>query len=143
MIYFLLYLLAEVLVSVNLSSQIGGLNTFFELIGSAVLGVAILANFRNTLLENLHSVSLKKIDLQEFQRLNLFTVIGAILLIIPGFLTDIIGVLLQFSVITTMFVNKFSSPVSRDEFQENNFKQEKESIDEIIDVEIISERSIK
>jgi len=145
MIYFLIYLLLEVLVSVNLSGQIGGLNTFFELIGSAMLGIAILANFKNSLMENLHSVSLKKIDLQEFQKLNIFTLVGAIFLIIPGFLTDIIGILLQFSVITTMFVNKFSSPAidQRDDIYKNNYNKDKEISDEIIDVEIISESSTK
>lgn len=145
MIYFLIYLLLEVLVSVNISSEIGGLNTFFELIGSAILGIVILANFRNSLVENLHSVSLKKIDLQEFQRLNIFTVVGAILLIVPGFLTDIIGILLQFSVLTTMFVNKFSSPKidQRDDVYDNDYNRDKEMLDEVIDVEIISEHSSK
>lgn len=145
MLYFLIYLFLEVLVSVNISGEIGGLNTFFELIGSAMLGIVILANFRNSLVQNLHSVSLKKIDLQEFQRLNIFTVIGAILLIVPGFLTDIIGILLQFSVLTTMFVNKFSSPKidQRDDFYSNDYNKDKEIADEIIDVEIISEHSSK
>jgi 2-isopropylmalate synthase/UPF0716 protein FxsA len=107
MYYFLIYLFLEVVVSVNISSSIGGLATFFELLGSAFVGITILVNFRATLAENMRSVSYNKIDLAEFQRLNLFTIIGAILLIIPGFLTDIIGLLLQFSVITSMIVNRY------------------------------------
>ena len=145
MVYFLLYLFLEVIISVNIAGKIGGLATFFELIGSAMVGIIILANFKNSLVQNLQSVSLKKIDLQEFQRLNIFTLVGAILLIIPGFLTDIIGALLQFSVITTMLVNKFAAP-KVDPFQDinyNNYNNDKEISDEIIDVEIISDNSSK
>lgn len=39
MIYFLLYLLFEVLLSVEIASIIGGLNTFLEIIVSALLGI--------------------------------------------------------------------------------------------------------
>lgn len=51
MVYFLIYLFLEVLISVNISSAIGGLATFFEILASAFIGIAILVNFRNTLLK--------------------------------------------------------------------------------------------
>lgn len=139
MIYLIVYLFLEVLVSVNISSAIGGLATFFEILATAFIGISILINFRKTLVENMQAVSYNCIDLQEFQRLNLFTLFGAILLIIPGFLTDIIGVLLQFSAITSMIVNRYNvkfkhcnTSIFEDE---NNFK--KDTNDEVIDVEII------
>ena len=69
--YFVIYLFLEVIISVNISSYIGGLATFFEIIASALLGISILLNFRNTLMENLKAVSFNRIDLQEFQKLNL------------------------------------------------------------------------
>lgn len=134
MLYFLIYLFFEVLVSVNIASAIGGLATFFEIILSAFLGFAILANFRTTLRENLMAVSYSTIDLNEFQRLNLFTIVGAILLIIPGFLTDIIGILLQFSVFTTMLVNRYDVKSKYKKFN-------KEKDVDVIDVEIISDNS--
>jgi UPF0716 family protein affecting phage T7 exclusion len=155
-IYFLIYLLFEVLVSVNLSSQIGGLNTFFEILLSAITGVVILSNFKSTIVENLRSVSYQKMDMREFQRMNIFTLVGAILLIIPGFLTDIIGVLLQFSVFTTMLVNRISAPKSENNSPYNtstlndgrlnqnyNNNQNIKDDDEIIDVEIISDTNTK
>ncbi|MDD2652512.1 MAG: FxsA family protein [Sulfurimonas sp.] len=134
MLYFLIYLFFEVLISVNIASAIGGLATFFEIILSAFLGLAILANFRATLRENLMAVSYSTINLNEFQRLNLFTIIGAILLIIPGFLTDIIGILLQFSVFTTMLVNRY-------DVKSKYKKYNKEKDIDVIDVEIISDNS--
>ena len=101
MIYFIVYLFLEVIISVNISSAIGGVATFFEILISAFIGLMILANFKATLRENFMAVSYNCIDLQQFQSLNLFTIIGAILLIIPGFLTDILGALLQFSIFNT------------------------------------------
>ncbi|HIP55138.1 MAG TPA: FxsA family protein [Sulfurimonas autotrophica] len=140
MIYFLLYLFLEVLVSVEVSSAIGGLATFFEIVLSAFLGVAILVNFRKTLIENLTAVSYNCIDLEQFQKLNLFTLIGAILLIIPGFLTDILGTFMQFSVITSMIVNRYNvkSGKCNSSFEEqNNIPKDSD----VIDVEIIEHDS--
>ncbi len=137
MIYFLVYLLLEVLISVNISSSIGGLATFFEIVASALVGIAILVNFRKTLVENMSAVSYNCIDLEQFQKLNLFTLFGAILLIVPGFLTDILGVLLQFSVFTSMIVNRYnvkSGKCNSSFSEQNNLKKDSD----VIDVEIIS-----
>jgi 2-isopropylmalate synthase/UPF0716 protein FxsA len=140
MIYFLLYLFLEVLVSVNISSQIGGLNTFFELIFSAFIGIYILFHFQSTLAENMRAVSSRQIDLQKFQELNIFTLLGAILLIIPGFLTDILGVLLQFHVFTSILVNRFSAKYDSKDIQSNsNYTKD----DDVIDVEIISDSTAR
>ena len=136
MIYFLLYLFLEVIVSVQISSAIGGLATFFEILLSAFVGISILVNFRKNLVENMTAVSYNCIDLEQFQRLNLFTLIGAILLIVPGFLTDILGILLQFSVFTSMIVNHYNvkSGKCNSSFEEQNHIK-KDS--DVIDVEII------
>ena len=146
MLYFVLYLFLEVMVSVNLSSQIGGFNTFLELIGSAFFGFVLLVNFRSTLFENMQAFSAHRIDVKEFQQLNIFAVIGAILLIIPGFLTDIIGVLLQFSVITKMLVNRFTAKSTYQNdtrFDQTHSTLDTQKDDDVIDVEIISNDSTK
>jgi 2-isopropylmalate synthase/UPF0716 protein FxsA len=138
--YFLIYLFLEVLVSVNISSAIGGLATFFEILLSAFIGISILINFRQTMMENLTAVSYSCIDLEQFQKLNLFTIFGAILLIVPGFLTDILGILFQFSVFTNMAVNRYnvkSGKCNTDFKQKNNTKDS-----DVIDVEIISDNTI-
>ena len=135
MFYFLIYLFLEVVVSVEISSAIGALMTFFEIIATAAIGILILANFRATFVKNLTAVSYSCINLEEFEKLNLFTVIGAIFLILPGFLSDIIGLLLQFSVFTTMLVNYYN--VKSGKCKTDIKKKE----DDVIDVEIISEHS--
>lgn len=141
MIYFLVYLFFEVIVSVNIASAIGGLATFFEIIGSAFFGIFILINFKTTLKENLMAVSYNRIDLREFQNLNLFSIFGAILLIIPGFLTDIIGLLLQFSVFTSMLINRLGIKFAKHDemrYKKNNTQKD----NDVIDVEIISDNSL-
>jgi 2-isopropylmalate synthase/UPF0716 protein FxsA len=139
MIYFIIYLFLEVIVSVNISSAIGGFATFIEIILSALVGISILVNFRATLMENMSAVSYNCIDLEQFQRLNLFTLFGAILMIVPGFLTDILGGLLQFGVITSMIVNRYNvkSGNCKTPYNDNKTNFEKDS--DVIDVEIISD----
>lgn len=140
MFYFLIYLFLEVIVSVNISSAIGGLATFIEILLSAVLGIAILANFKTTLRENLTAVSYNCIDLRELQNLSIFTIVGAILLILPGFLTDIVGILLQFNVFTAMFVNRYNMHFGKcdTKYEKNSTKKD----NDVIDVEIISDNAI-
>ena len=139
MIYFIVYLFLEVIISVNISSSIGGLATFVEIMLSAFVGISILINFRKTLVENMTAVSYNCIDLEQFQKLNLFTLFGAILLIVPGFLTDILGVLMQFSVFTSMLVNRYhvKSGNCKTSFDEHNHINKKDS--DVIDVEIIDD----
>lgn len=138
MLYFLIYLFLEVLISVNISASIGGLATFFEIILSAFFGISILMNFRKTMLENMTAVSYSCIDLEQFQRLNLFTIFGGILLIIPGFLTDIVGVLFQFSTFTSMAVNRYNVKSGN---CKTDFKNNIQKDSNVIDVEIISDNT--
>jgi 2-isopropylmalate synthase/UPF0716 protein FxsA len=142
MIYFLIYLFLEVVISVNIASALGGITTFFELILSALIGIAILFNFRNTLAENMKAVSYNCINLQQFQELNLFTLFGALLLILPGFLTDIAGLLMQFSVLTTMLVNRYSAKQGRCDtpmHHEERYEYHERKDEDVIDVEIVSD----
>ncbi len=146
MIYFIIYLFLEVMVSVNFSSEIGGFNTFLELVASAFLGFVLLVNFRTTLMENIQALSMQKIDLLEFQRLNVFAILGAFLLILPGFLTDIIGILLQFSVVTKILVNRFTAKSNYQNSDSSTYTHTKihtQKDDDVIDVEIISNDTTK
>ena len=106
MVYFLLYILLETLTTVNIASKIGGFATFLEIVFSAIIGLFLLTNFRYTLANNMMMLFSKEISIEEFQKLSIFSFLGAVLLIIPGFFSDILGVLLQFSSIGTFFAKK-------------------------------------
>lgn len=107
MIYFLIYLFAEVIITVEIASQIGGLATFLEIVGSALLGVFILLNFRHTLSENLYALQMRQIDVKGFSNRNLSGLLGALLLIVPGFLSDLIGFIMLFGLFGSLIVNRF------------------------------------
>jgi 2-isopropylmalate synthase/UPF0716 protein FxsA len=108
MIYFLIYLFLEVVITIEIASEIGGLATFLEIVGSAFIGIFILMNFRHTLAENVNALRTHQIDIQGFSNRNLMGLFGAVLLIIPGFLSDMIGMLMQFSLFGSLVVNRFT-----------------------------------
>ena len=123
----------------NIASSIGAFATFAEIILSAFVGFILLANFRVTLVQSMQALMEKSISVEAFQRLNIFTILGAILLILPGFLSDIIGICLQFSFFATLFASKI---LHKDITTENqNFREGKN--DEIIDVEIIDDSATR
>ena len=132
--YFLIYFFIEVLVSVEFASRLGGLLTFLEIILSAFIGFFLLTNFRYTLSGSIKSLMSKQITMEEFQRLSLFTALGAVLLIIPGFFSDILGILLQFGFFGTIFARKVLN------LKNKNKTDNKKDLD-AIDVEIIDNDS--
>jgi len=133
MVYFILYILLETLTTVNIASKIGGFATFIEIVVSAFVGLFLLTNFRYTLTNNAMMLFSKELSIEEFQKLSIFTLLGAILLIIPGFFSDILGVLLQFSSVGTIFAKKIFG------LKYKNDNKKGEYNDEIIDVEIIDD----
>ncbi|MGE4456261.1 MAG: FxsA family protein [Arcobacteraceae bacterium] len=134
LIYFLLYLFLEVMITTSIAGNIGGLWTFFEIIGSAVLGVMIFKNFNISIAENLQKVSRGQMGQDEFMKLNIASLLGAILLIIPGFFTDIIGLLLQLNIVAKLVFSKFIVKGNSSFYSQT---QTKKGEDNVIDVEII------
>lgn len=132
--FFLLYLFLEVLVSLTIASAIGVFFTFLEIIGSAVLGSVILANYGRSSAGIMELMQKRKISQEAFLTNRLFSYIGAFLLILPGFLTDIIGLLLQFEFTAKLFAKLFI----KQKTYPNDRRQEKN--DDVIDVEIIEKK---
>jgi len=133
--FVIIYFFIEVLVSVEFASQLGGLLTFLEIVVSAFIGLFLLTNFRYTLSKSMTGLMSGKISAQDFQKMSLFTLIGAVLLIIPGFFSDILGVLLQFSFFGKLFASKVLNLKNK-----NIYREEK---DNAIDVEVIDSDTIK
>ena len=133
MYYFLIYLFLEVLVSVNIASELGGLYTFLELLGSALLGLFLISFFSDSLPKD-RQTAFAAMDPRAFLNLSAMALGGAVLLIIPGFLTDIIGVLLYAGAMVKMTVNRFMA-----KSQPNTHYTSKD--ENVIDVEIVSDDS--
>lgn len=136
MIYFLIYLFLEVMISGSAFERLGTMGTFAEIILSAVVGFVLIANFRVTVGESLMALQRGNISPEEFQKLNIFTIVGAILLILPGFFSDLIGLSLQFGFIATLLANRIGRKKNQHPRHGQQYSEKKEN-DEIIDVEVI------
>ena len=133
MIYFLIYLFLEVIITVNVASKIGGLMMFAEIMISALIGIAILFNFRTTLLANVMELKERRISANGFYKRNLLSLLGAILLILPGIFTDIIAVVIHIILLGSLIVSRFMPKYP----EQNQPYQQKD--DNVIDAEIISD----
>lgn len=139
MIYFLIYLFLEVYVTVDIASRIGGLAMFLEIIGSAFLGIFILMNFRHALAENLDALRTRQIDMQGFSNRNITGLLGSLLLIVPGVLSDLIGTLMLLFLFGTLLINRFTR-----KYPTENTTQTPQKDDYVIDAEIIDDtRSLR
>lgn len=139
--FVIIYLVLEILISVTIISEIGALATILEMIITALWGMFLLRNYKYAIIVNLMSLKDGKISQTEFMKQNLFVALGAILLIIPGFMTDFIGILLQFSFIASLFSSKVLKKDKKqyqNQYKYNNYK--KGDDDDVIDVEIIDDK---
>ena len=133
MIYFLIYLFLEVIITVNVASKIGGLMMFAEIMISALVGIAILFNFRTTLLANVMELKERRISANGFYKRNLLSLLGAILLILPGIFTDIVAVLIHIFLLGSLIISRFMPKYP----EQNQSYQPKD--DNVIDAEIIND----
>lgn len=143
------------MISSSIAGSIGGLNTFLEIIVSAIIGITILKNFKYSLMENIQKARTGQITQEEFIKTNVGRAIGALFLIVPGFFTDAIGILLQFGLFVSLFSKVFSFKVDGKKSNQNstyssNFEYNQSTFnntnykgvnDDIIDVEIMDESS--
>jgi len=137
MIYFFLYLFLEVMLSVQVGSILGGIGTFLEIMTSGLLGVALLLNVKTTMVESLKAMSNNCINMKQFQELNIFALLGAVFLILPGILSDMIGLFMQFSVFTGLIISRYNKRHGQCDAEPQNFNQN-QGDDNVIDVEIIN-----
>ena len=126
MIYFLLYLFVEIYVSVKIASAIGPFWTFVEVVATAAYGVWVLANMHIQMQATMRALMLGEMSVEEFEQMQIGMVVGAILLIIPGFFTDILCILLHFGAIGRFIAKRIF-----------RLKSRPREDDDVIDVEII------
>jgi len=131
MIYFLAYLFIEIFVSYEFTKILTPFGMFLEVILSAIWGIVLIKNLNFTLRDSMIKVMHREISQEEFISIGMFKFIGAILLIIPGVFTDILGILMQFDEFGAFIARKF---LPKKDIQKDPFE------DDIIDVEIIEDK---
>ena len=133
MIYFLVYLFIEILVSYEFTNIFTPLGMFIEILATAIIGVLLIQNFNFTIIENMQKLAKREISQEEFISIGMFKFVGAILLVIPGVFTDILGLLMQFDAFGSFVAKKFLTPKETYTHQKDPFESD------IIDVEIIED----
>ena len=113
--------LIEIYLFIKVGSQIGALNTILLILTTAIVGIwyARYEGF-NTLRSGMSQLIKNEIPLYEIIS-GAAIAFAALLLILPGFATDIIGILLVFPVTRKIILSKYSKKYS-DKNKNNNNK---------------------
>ncbi len=134
-VYLLVYLFAEVMVSTEFAAHFGGVLFFLEILVSFMIGVFVMVNFKYAIVEQLNNFAFGKMAPDELISVGAFTLLGAIFLIVPGVLSDILGLLMQFEWFALLLKKIFfraGFPVD---------KNQQRGKDDYIDVEVIDDVS--
>ena len=111
----------EIYLLIKIGSQIGAISTIFLIFITAIVGI-YYAKYEglNTLKSGFFQLSKNKAP--TFEMLSGAAIaLAALLLIIPGFFTDIIGFLLIFTISRKLLFNFLSKKFSHSKSQNNNF----------------------
>ena len=111
----------EIYLLIKIGSQIGAISTIFLIFTTAIVGI-YYAKYEglNTLKSGFFQLSKNKAP--TFEMLSGAAIaLAALLLIIPGFFTDIIGFLLIFPISRKLLFNFLSKKFSHSKSQNNNF----------------------
>jgi len=124
----------ELYLSLKTGEEIGFAWSAIWIMGSFMLGMALLKRSSLTMMKNMNAMRQGKLDVRKFQNAGMSYFVGSILLMIPGVFSDFLGVVALAYTFYLQFVAKITP-----ESANNNFKTQGE--DDVIDVEIIDEHS--
>ena len=112
--------LIEIYLFIKVGSQIGALNTILLILTTAVVGIwyARYEGF-NTLRSGISQLIKNELPLYEIVS-GAAIAFAALLLILPGFATDIIGILLVFPVTRKIILSRYSKKYSNKNKNNNN-----------------------
>ncbi len=136
MIFLLIpYLLLELYLSLKVGESIGFVGSAIWIILTMIIGVRLLQNSSFTLMGNFSSVAQGKLSMKAFQNAATYYMLGAILLIIPGVLSDFLGILALIYTFYLQFTAKIQPEQTFDPFSKRGKHTQGEN--DVIDVEIV------
>jgi len=127
------FLLLELYLSLEVGENIGFLWSAIWIVVSMLAGFRVLQFSSLSIMGNLNSVSRGKLSMRSFQNASTAYLLGAILLIIPGVLTDFLGLVALGYTVYLQFIAKITP-------EQTKFDTKKGD-DNVIDVEIIDEHT--
>ena len=123
----------ELYLSLKTGETIGFFWSVVWIVLSALLGMTLLKNSPLAVMGNMQAMQKGKLNIKKFQDASMSYFIGSIMLIIPGVLSDFLGIVSLAYTFYLQFVAKITP-------EQTNFNQNKGD-DNVIDVEIIDEHS--
>jgi len=127
------FLLLELYLSLKVGENIGFMWSAIWIILTFFMGVTLLQRSPYTIMGNMQAVQKGKLDIKKFQDASMSYFIGAILLIIPGVLSDFLGIIALGYTSYLRFIAKITP-------EQTKFNTKKGD-DNVIDVEIIDEHT--
>ncbi len=121
--------LVEIYLFIKVGSQIGALNTILLILFTAIVGIwyARYEGF-NTLRSGMSQLVKNELPLYEIVS-GAAIAFAALLLILPGFATDIIGILLIFPVTRKIILSKYSKKNTKDKDKDKDSDKKKNYIE--------------
>jgi len=142
MLFLIPYLFLELYLSLAVGAEIGFLWSVIWIVSSMMLGMGLLQNAQMTMAKSMGGLASGKLNMKSFHDSATSYFLGAILLIIPGVFSDILGII---ALLYTFYLQLGGTiPNSKNKTNINN--KNKQGDDDVIDVEIIessSSRNIK
>ena len=133
------FFLIELYLSLKTGETIGFFWSVVWIMLSFMIGMILLQKSQHTMMGNMQSVKLGKLDMRKFQNASMSYFVGAILLIIPGVFSDFLGIVALIYAVCLQFIAKITPEQTNNNFTNTNLN--KQGDDNVIDVEIIDEHS--
>ena len=111
----------EIYLFIKIGSQIGAFNTIFLIFITAIIGI-YFAKYEglNTLKSGF--TQLLKNEIPTYELISGAAIaFAALLLIVPGFATDLFGFILIFPITRKVILRKFSKKINKQNIKKNNF----------------------
>ena len=128
------YLVGEIYLSLYMLERIGALWATIWTIATIMIGSGLLKNSPYAVMGNMYSLQRGKLDIRKFQDATTSYLLGALLLILPGVLSDMMGVLALLYTVYLQFVAKITP-------EQPNIYQTPKGDDDVIDVEVVDEHA--
>jgi len=137
MIYILLFFICELFLSLEVGSNIGFLWSVIWIVGTFILGMGLIQNAHTTIKLNMESLKAGKLNMKTFHDSATSYFLGAVLLIVPGVFSDILGAI---SLLYTFYL-QLGGTIANSKNKTNINNLNKQGDDDVIDVEIIESSS--
>ncbi len=130
------FLLLELFFSLKMGENIGFIWSVLWIVASILLGLGLLQFSSSNMAGNLNDVKSGKLSMKNFQNSATAYFLAAVLLLIPGVLSDFLGLIALTYTFYLQFVAKLIPEPTNSNFKHTT--SNKKGDDNVIDVEIIS-----